>query len=145
MYKWYTVQIDFVLAYPQADVECDLFMKIPKGFEIEGKSRSIQVLKLVKNLYGQKQAGRVWNQHLHGALLDIGWRQSKIDECLFYKGKVMFVVYVDGGIIVSPSQDKVNEELEVSKKRFNISVEGTLSDYVGVKIEQTEDGKILMR
>jgi Reverse transcriptase (RNA-dependent DNA polymerase) len=35
MYKWYTVQIDFVLAYPQGDVECDLFMKIPKGFEVK--------------------------------------------------------------------------------------------------------------
>jgi hypothetical protein len=32
MYEWETVQIDFVLAYPQADVECDLYMKIPKGF-----------------------------------------------------------------------------------------------------------------
>jgi Reverse transcriptase (RNA-dependent DNA polymerase) len=83
MYKWYTVQIDFVLAYPQADVEYDFFMKIPKGFEIDGKTRSTHVLKLVKNLYGQKQARRVWNQHLHGALLDMGWKQSKIDECLY--------------------------------------------------------------
>jgi hypothetical protein len=56
----------------------------------------------------------------------------------------MFVVYVDDGILVSPSQDKVNEELEILKKCFNISVEGTLSDYVGVNIERTEDGKILM-
>jgi hypothetical protein len=30
------------------------------------------------------------------------------------------------------------------KKRFNISAEGTLSDYVRVNIERTEDGKILM-
>jgi Reverse transcriptase (RNA-dependent DNA polymerase) len=117
---------------------------IPKGFEIEDKTRSTHVLKLVKNLYGQKQAGRVWNQHLHGELLDIGWRQSKIDECLYYKGNVMFVVYVDDGILVYPSQDKVNEELEILKKRFTISVEGTLSDYVGVNIEWTEDGRILM-
>jgi hypothetical protein len=56
----------------------------------------------------------------------------------------MFVGYVDDGILVSPSQDKVNEELEILKKRFNISVEGTLSDYVGVNIKRTEDGKILM-
>ena len=57
---WFTKQIGFVLAYTQADVECELYMAIPKGFEVEGD----YVLKLKKNLLGQKQAGRVWNQHL---------------------------------------------------------------------------------
>jgi hypothetical protein len=64
LYNWHTLQIDFVLAYPQADVECKMYMKIPRGFEIDGKPNKTHVLKLLKNLYGQKQAGRVWNQHL---------------------------------------------------------------------------------
>jgi Reverse transcriptase (RNA-dependent DNA polymerase) len=33
---WKSTQIDFVLANPQAPVECELYMKVPKGFEIEG-------------------------------------------------------------------------------------------------------------
>ena len=99
LYGWYTTQIDFVLAYPQAEVECDLFMQIPKGFEIEGKSRLTHVLQLIKNLYGQKQAGRVWNQHLHERLIKMGWEQSKADECLYYNGDVLFIVYVDDGIL----------------------------------------------
>jgi Reverse transcriptase (RNA-dependent DNA polymerase) len=122
-YKWYTVQIDFVIDNPQADVECDLFMKIPKGFEIEGKASSTHVLKLVKNLYGQKQAGR-----LHGALLDIGWRKSKIDKYLYYKGKVMFVFYIDDGILVTPSQDK--------GKRRTRSVEETIQYFGGRDVER---------
>jgi Reverse transcriptase (RNA-dependent DNA polymerase) len=144
MYKWYTVQIDFVLAYPQADVECDLFMKIPKGFEIEGKTNKTHALKLVKNLYGQKQAGRVWNPRLHKILIEIGWIQSKADDCLYDKGSVMFVVYVDDGILVSASQESIDEELKILRSKFTISVKGTLSDYVGVNIERTDDGKIHM-
>jgi hypothetical protein len=31
--QWYTRQIDFVMAYPQAPVECDIYMKLPKGIE----------------------------------------------------------------------------------------------------------------
>jgi hypothetical protein len=31
-----TRQIDFVLAFPQADIECDLYMEIPRGFQFEG-------------------------------------------------------------------------------------------------------------
>jgi hypothetical protein len=144
MYQWTTVQIDFVLAYPQADVECDLYMKIPKGFEIQGGTRATHVLKLIKNLYGQKQAGRVWNKHLHAKLLELGWVQSQADECLYYKGSVLFVVYVDDGILVSPSEMELSKELEILKNKFKISVEGSLSDYVGVNIERTDDGKIHM-
>jgi hypothetical protein len=29
LYSWHTRQIDFVLTFPQADVECDLFMHLP--------------------------------------------------------------------------------------------------------------------
>jgi hypothetical protein len=39
-------------------------MEIPKGVNLEGADRKDYVLKLLKNLYGQKQAGRVWYNHL---------------------------------------------------------------------------------
>jgi hypothetical protein len=35
--KWHTRQLDFVLAYTQADIERDLNMKLPPGFTIPGK------------------------------------------------------------------------------------------------------------
>ena len=52
---WHIRQLDFVLAYPQADVECDLYLEIPQGFEFEG-SRKTHCLKLIKNLCGSKAA-----------------------------------------------------------------------------------------
>jgi hypothetical protein len=53
-------QLDFVLAFPQAPVETDLFMEIPAGFQLANRKKD-KVLQLKNNLYGQKQAGRVWN------------------------------------------------------------------------------------
>jgi hypothetical protein len=119
-------------------------MQIPKGFEINGKTRLTHVIKLIKNLYGQKQAGRVWNQHLHNKLIELGWEQSKADECLYYHGDVLFIVYVDDGILVSPIQQHIDEQLKILQSHFNISVEGTLQDYVGVNIERQEDNTIHM-
>jgi hypothetical protein len=29
--KWYTRQVDFILAYPQADIEFDMYMDLPKA------------------------------------------------------------------------------------------------------------------
>ena len=54
LYGWNTRQVDFVLAYPQAPIECDLFMKFPKGIVLPGYDPNKYCLKLVKNIYGQK-------------------------------------------------------------------------------------------
>jgi hypothetical protein len=40
-------------------------MAIPKGFEVQDEGQDY-VLKLNENLFGQKLASRVWNQHLAG-------------------------------------------------------------------------------
>jgi hypothetical protein len=54
IFDWYTRQVDFVLAFSQTDVECDLFMELPCGLVFEGADRSTHCVKLIKNLYGQK-------------------------------------------------------------------------------------------
>ena len=66
--QWKSKQVDFVLAFPQADIECEMYMEVPRGFSLDG-SRKKHALRLKKNLYSQKQAGRIWNQYLHDGLL----------------------------------------------------------------------------
>jgi hypothetical protein len=46
IFKWNTRQIDFVLAFPQADVECDIFIELPRGVTFPGAHRSTHCLKL---------------------------------------------------------------------------------------------------
>jgi hypothetical protein len=57
LHSWHSRQLDFLLAYPQADIERDLYMELPKGVTVEGNTEdsSQYVLKLVKNLYGQNK------------------------------------------------------------------------------------------
>ncbi len=107
IHGWFTKHINFVLAYTQADAECQLYMAIPKGFEVQDEGQDY-VLKLKKNLFGQKQAGRVWNQHLVNRLKEVGFIQSEIDECLFYKGKSVFVLYTDDSIMDGPDPQELD-------------------------------------
>ena len=99
--NWYTRQIDFVLAFPQAKPEGDMYMEIPRGCSVNGSKRDY-VLRLNKNLYGSKQASKLWFDFLKKGLRKRGFKQSKADECVFYKGDVIFVVYVDDGILIRP-------------------------------------------
>jgi hypothetical protein len=54
-------------------------------------------------LYGQKQAGRVWYLHLRKNLLKLGFKPSQHDECVFYYGKTVFIVYTDDTILLGLS------------------------------------------
>ena len=142
MLDWTTVQVDFVLAYPQANVETTIYMEIPVGVNLPGKDTKSHVLKLIKNLYGQKQAGRVWNKHLHKGLIEIGFIQSKIDECVYYKGQTIFLVYVDDGILAGPNKDEINDIMQQMNKRYNMTNEGDITDYLGVNVTKLDDGRI---
>jgi hypothetical protein len=55
-------QVNFVMAYPQAPIKMDIYMKLPQGIQTKHRNSKDHILKLEKNFYGQKQAGRVAKQ-----------------------------------------------------------------------------------
>lgn len=144
LHDWHTKQLDFVLAFPQALVEREIYMTIPKGFEINEGRNEDYVLLLHRNVYGQKQAGRVWNQHLTKILINrVGFTQSKVDDCVFYKGQVMYVLYTDDSILAGPDEDEINQVIaDMRKAKLDITIEGDLQDFLGVNIERKADGTI---
>ena len=137
LFTWKTRQIDFVLAFPQADVECDLYMQLPRGLLFDGVHHATHCLKLKKNLYGSKQAGRVWNQHLvNGLVTTMKFKQSTVDECVFYRGSTVLLVYVDDAILCGPSGPEIQGILSELSAIFDITDEGEIDDYLGVKISR---------
>ena len=140
--NWHTRQVDFVLAYTQADIEFDMCMELPKGIETKHGNGKTHVLKLLKNLYGQKQAGRVWNQHLVKGLKSIGFKQSKVDECVFFRGNVIFIVYTDDGIFASPDKREVDKAIDEMKQHFDMEDQGDITDYLGVNVERQPNGDL---
>ncbi len=60
------------------------------------------------------------------------------DECLFYKGKSMFVLYTDDSILAGPDpQDNIVKEMEAVG--LKLTVEGDISDFLGVQINRIND------
>jgi hypothetical protein len=117
---WETRQIDFVLAFPQADVECDLHMEVPVGFDLKGRKKEF-CLKLRKNIYGTKQAGRVWNKHVNKGLTKLGFKVSAVDPCVYYHGRAVFMLYVDDGIFVGPSKSEIAMLIKRMQLEFNVT------------------------
>ena len=144
--KWETRQLDYVQAFPQAPVKRDLYMKIPKGIFIEGGDTGDYVLKMKRNVYGQKDAGRVWFHYLKKKLTEeVGFKQSDIDECVFYRGTVIYVLYTDDSLIAGPDGKEIDKAIEdIKKAKLDITVEGDIEDFLGINIDRKSDGSIHM-
>jgi hypothetical protein len=67
LHKWHTRQVDFILSYTQADIELDINIELPAGIKMKYSNGKTHVLKLLKNLYGQKQARWVWPTPYQGS------------------------------------------------------------------------------
>jgi hypothetical protein len=79
--------LDFVLAFPQADLDVPVYMELPAGMEVEGARHEKQhVLLLKKKLYGLKQASANWYDMLKEGLQIRGFHESVADPCVFLKG-----------------------------------------------------------
>lgn len=139
--KWHSQQCDFVLAFPQADAECEMYMQLPRGYEVGG-SRKTHCLKVLRNLYGGRAASRVWQQFLFKGLIELGFEQSQSDECVFYLGTTIFMVYVDDGIFCGPDKQHIQECIKALKERFTMTDEGAIDEYLGVKVTHLEDNRI---
>jgi histone deacetylase 1/2 len=131
------------MAYPQAPVECDMYMKIPRGYHLNDAKPGTHVLKLIKNLYGGRASGRIWYEFLDAGLRKIGFKPSNLDPCLFYRGNVIFLVYVDDGLFFSPDKTAIDQAFaDLVAAKFDIEDQGDISDYLGVKVTHLPDGTI---
>ncbi len=131
-----------MLAYTQAPIESELYMAIPKGIELEGANKEDYVLKLLKNLYDQKQGGRVWNQHLVKGLKELGFRQSAVDKCIFYHDHSILLLYVDDSILLGPNEEELKTLTTAIGKMFTIEESGDLFVYLSIQIKREDDGSI---
>lgn len=110
-------------------------MEIPQGYVVEGDPKN-KALKLINNLYGQQQAGRVWNKFLTKGLLSIGFVQSMHDECILWRGGVIIVIYTDDTIVTGKIESEVDKAISDIGK---ITHKPRVEDFLGVKIDRDAD------
>ena len=144
--QWKAKVIDYTNAFPQANIDTDIYVETPALFGC--KSGEDKVLKLRKSLYGLKQSPRTFYQHLSKSLQNRGWTVSTIDPCLFMKHNMMCVIYVDDTIFAGPNQDLIDKEVELhgikhldEEQPLEFRDEGELSAFLGIKIEQKDSNE----
>ncbi|KAJ8868760.1 hypothetical protein PR048_030300 [Dryococelus australis] len=100
-------QFDIKTAFLYGNLEQDVFMLVPEGFEDEQGS----VVKLKKSLYGLKQVPRPWSKRFVDFLKAHGLHQLIKDMSIFVndEGNLILAIWVDDGLVISNENDKIDE------------------------------------
>lgn len=145
----YEIQhMDVKTAFLNATIREELYMEVPPG--LQGQTQGM-VCKLLKALYGTKQAPHEWNAELDGTLVAIGFKATGSDPCIYVKvsttgNPIIVPVFVDDLIPMYASQDEM-EWLEYKSrlmKTYAMEDLGNATWVLGMKITRDRKMKTLV-
>ena len=129
-------QVDVKSAFLNGKLEESIYMHQPKGFVAKGKED--WVWQLCQTLYGLRQSSHVWYQKLQDALLELGFKPSAADPCVFIRSRdgdlsIIFTHVDDLGLICN-SVNLVAWLKGELVKYFPISDLGEIHHLLGIKV-----------
>ncbi|CAM8929329.1 unnamed protein product [Rhodiola kirilowii] len=141
--SWPIYQLDVNNAFLHGTLDEEVYMKLPPGFYQREKSQG-QVCRLIKSLYGLKQASRQWFAKFSEAFLAFGFQRSMNDYSLFTLEKgadfIFLLVYVDDVIITGTSHALIDDIKAYIHHKFQIKDLGTLKYFLGLEVARSLKG-----
>ena len=144
--NWSLTQLDISNAFLNGDLEEEIYMKLPPGYE---ELTSVLVLpnvvcKLHKSLYRLKQASWQWYLKLSSTIMKMGFMKSRNDHTLFVKnvdGRYLAVlVYVDDILVVRNKDEVFKDFIGELESYFKLRNLGDAKYFLGFEIARSAKG-----
>lgn len=148
------IHLDVETAFLNAKVKEEIYITLPTGFHAAGfkagDSTSTTVLRLLKSLYGIKQAPRDWHEEIDGSIQQLGYRRCSSEQCIYIKlsknGYPIFIcLFVDDMPCAMHSNDR--QEFEADKqalgKKYKIQDLGDAKLVLGMRITRDRRARTL--
>lgn len=141
-FGWQLRQIDVKNAFLHGELKEEVYMHQPQ--EYVDPTFPTPVCKLVKSLYGHKQAPCAWFDCFTTHLLTLGFVASTVDLSLFvrrlYGSIIYLLLYVDDIIVTRTSQLYIASLVSQLKDSFDMTNLGHLKYFLGLEVSVTSSG-----
>ncbi|CAI7915430.1 unnamed protein product [Closterium sp. NIES-54] len=132
-------KIDVSNAFLYAIVDAIIYVEQPHAFEEEGYA----ICLLQKSLYGIKQAPRLWQQHFHGILIELGFQQLPHDQGMYRlesRGHfILLVAYVDDLLYTGDDTDLLDRFEGEIQEKLEVTIDHEVTQFLGLNVTQTAD------
>ena len=140
-------QMDVSTAFLFADIQEQVFVEQPPGFEVKDKDGGDMVMQLKKSLYGLAQSpGNLFNT-IDPVLVEIGFVALKSDPCVYlydHNGaKVYLTLYVDDLLLAGNDSNAISMVIGKLQKRFKMTDMGEASLVLGMEIKRDREAGTL--
>lgn len=136
-YNWHYMKFDIKTAFLHGKINEEIYIRLAEGY----KCPENKACKLRKAIYGLRQASNCWNREFCKALKQQGFRQMKIDKCIFKKGdnEVVMAIHVDDGIISGKTVQDLEDILKGLSNIFEITKERNPDSFLGLEIKRQQN------
>lgn len=139
---WTIVHLDVKTAFLNGDIQEDIYVKPPPGYE--SLTHPHHACKLKKALYGLKQAPRSWYCKIDDYLTGQGLQKSSADQNLYFHEKdgllTLLILYVDDVYLTGNNLSYIARLRSDIQTAFEMTDLGTLSYSLGIEFLFGPDG-----
>ena len=133
--------MDVQSAFLNGEIQEEVYVQQPEGFEKKGEEH--KVYRLLKALYGLRQAPRAWYTRLRKCLESLGFEKCPYEHAVYMKREgnefLIVGVYVDDLLVTGTSVENIVKFKKQMCCEFEMSDLGKLSYYLGIEVEQGHD------
>ena len=138
-------QMDVKTAFLNGDLEEEVYMDQPLGFETTSEGNL--VCRLKKSIYGLKQASRQWYLKFNDTVLSYGFVEMTVDRCIYMKvvGSkfIILVLYVDDILLAASDRGLLHDVKNYLSSNFEMKDMGEASYVIGIEIFRDRSQGIL--
>jgi len=147
IHDWEFKQLDYTAAFLQSSIDEELYAVAPQDLDIPPD----HVLRILKAIYGLKQAANLWQQLLFKALGAMGYKPLwKIDCCIFIRklanGRFLLIlVYVDDMPYAYCKLDvaEMDKDIATLQAQFDLKLMGDAHQIVGWRVIRNRELRTL--
>ncbi|KAJ9541609.1 hypothetical protein OSB04_028115 [Centaurea solstitialis] len=138
-------QMDVKTAFLNRKLIEDIYMQQPEGF-VDPKNPN-KVYKLLKSIYGLKQASRSWNLHFDVRIKEFGFTKSEFEPCVYTKfsGSIVtfLVLYVDDILLIGNDVPTLQSVKAWLSRCFQMKDVGEAAYILGIKIYRNRSRRLI--
>ena len=128
--------MDVKTTFLNGELDEEIYMQQPDGFVIDGQEG--KVCRLLKSLYGLRQAPKQWHEKFNTTLVSVGFVVNESDKCVYYchgggEG-VILCLYVDDILIFGTNLKVIEEDKSFLSQNFEMKDLGAADVILNIKL-----------